>query len=187
MLTGDAAAVQVPGRRAASLMPDQIDHELRLIGELGYAPYFLTVRSIVAESRRRGILCQGRGSAANSCVCFCSASPRSTRSSTNCCSSASYRASARSRPISTSISSMSAAKRSSSGSTRPMGGHRRADRGRHALPHPRRGRRGRQGARPAARSDQDADRARLGLVGGRHFGRADRRASTSMPTIIGLR
>jgi len=49
---------------------DQIAHELRLIGELGYAPYFLTVNAIVAESRRRGILCQGRGSAANSCVCF---------------------------------------------------------------------------------------------------------------------
>ncbi|WP_068093623.1 error-prone DNA polymerase [Novosphingobium rosa] len=48
----------------------QIDHELRLIGQLGYAPYFLTVNSIVAESRRRGILCQGRGSAANSCVCY---------------------------------------------------------------------------------------------------------------------
>jgi len=49
---------------------DQIDHELRLIDQLGYAPYFLTVNSIVAESRRRGILCQGRGSAANSCVCY---------------------------------------------------------------------------------------------------------------------
>jgi error-prone DNA polymerase len=48
----------------------QIDHELALIDRLGYAPYFLTVNSIVAESRRRGILCQGRGSAANSCVCF---------------------------------------------------------------------------------------------------------------------
>jgi error-prone DNA polymerase len=48
----------------------QIAHELKLIGDLGYAPYFLTVRSIVVESRRRGILCQGRGSAANSCVCF---------------------------------------------------------------------------------------------------------------------
>ncbi len=47
---------------------DQIDHELRLIDQLGYAPYFLTVNAIVAESRRRGILCQGRGSAANSCV-----------------------------------------------------------------------------------------------------------------------
>ncbi len=49
---------------------DQIDHELRLIAQLGYAPYFLTVNAIVAESRRRGILCQGRGSAANSCVCY---------------------------------------------------------------------------------------------------------------------
>ena len=49
---------------------DQIDHELRLIGELGYAPYFLTVHAIVREARRRGILCQGRGSAANSCVCY---------------------------------------------------------------------------------------------------------------------
>ena len=49
---------------------NQIDHELRLIEQLGYAPYFLTVNSIVAESRRRGILCQGRGSAANSCVCY---------------------------------------------------------------------------------------------------------------------
>ncbi|MGN6690285.1 MAG: error-prone DNA polymerase [Sphingopyxis sp.] len=48
----------------------QIDHELKLIGQLGYAPYFLTVNAIVAESRRRGILCQGRGSAANSCVCY---------------------------------------------------------------------------------------------------------------------
>ncbi len=49
---------------------EQIDHELRLIDQLGYAPYFLTVNAIVAESRRRGILCQGRGSAANSCVCY---------------------------------------------------------------------------------------------------------------------
>jgi error-prone DNA polymerase len=49
---------------------DQLQHELRLIGELDYAPYFLTVHSIVAEARRRGILCQGRGSAANSAVCY---------------------------------------------------------------------------------------------------------------------
>ena len=48
----------------------QLAHELKLIRELDYAPYFLTVNAIVAESRRRGILCQGRGSAANSCVCF---------------------------------------------------------------------------------------------------------------------
>src|SRR3546814_5149327 len=54
----------------SSDLRDQIDHELRLIDQLAYAPYFLTVNSIVAESRRRGILCQGRGSAANSCVCY---------------------------------------------------------------------------------------------------------------------
>ena len=49
----------------------QIDHELELVGELGYAPYFLTVHDIVGFARGRGILCQGRGSAANSAVCYC--------------------------------------------------------------------------------------------------------------------
>ncbi|SEJ80516.1 error-prone DNA polymerase [Sphingobium sp. AP50] len=48
----------------------QLDHELRLIAQLSYAPYFLTVHSIVAFARSKGILCQGRGSAANSAVCF---------------------------------------------------------------------------------------------------------------------
>ena len=46
-------------------------HELDLIGKLNYEPYFLTVNDIVAFARSRGILCQGRGSAANSTVCFC--------------------------------------------------------------------------------------------------------------------
>jgi len=50
---------------------EQIEHELQLIGELAYEPYFLTVHDIVSFARRRGILCQGRGSAANSAVCFC--------------------------------------------------------------------------------------------------------------------
>ena len=68
-LTEDGAARMFPDGVPAAYRK-QIDHELRLIGELDYAPYFLTVNSIVAESRRRGILCQGRGSAANSCVCF---------------------------------------------------------------------------------------------------------------------
>ena len=48
----------------------QIRHELNLIDRLGYAPYFLTVNSIVRFARSKGILCQGRGSAANSAVCF---------------------------------------------------------------------------------------------------------------------
>ena len=50
---------------------NQISHELTLIGELGYAPYFLTVYDLVSFARSKGILCQGRGSAANSAVCFC--------------------------------------------------------------------------------------------------------------------
>ncbi|MEM9208977.1 MAG: error-prone DNA polymerase, partial [Pseudomonadota bacterium] len=48
-----------------------VEHELELIRELEYESYFLTVYDIVAFARRRGILCQGRGSAANSAVCFC--------------------------------------------------------------------------------------------------------------------
>ncbi|WP_221179272.1 error-prone DNA polymerase [Pseudomonas frederiksbergensis] len=47
-----------------------IDKELGLIAELGYESYFLTVQDIVAFARRQKILCQGRGSAANSAVCF---------------------------------------------------------------------------------------------------------------------
>src|SRR5512133_3038852 len=47
-----------------------IEHELALIAELGYEPYFLTVHDIVRFARERGILCQGRGSAANSAVCY---------------------------------------------------------------------------------------------------------------------
>ncbi|MDM7948428.1 error-prone DNA polymerase [Hydrogenophaga sp.] len=49
----------------------QIEHELALIGELHYEHYFLTVYDIVAFARAQGILCQGRGSAANSAVCYC--------------------------------------------------------------------------------------------------------------------
>ena len=47
-----------------------VEKELRLIQKLSYARYFLTVRDIVAFARDRGILCQGRGSAANSVVCY---------------------------------------------------------------------------------------------------------------------
>jgi len=48
-----------------------IERELTLIGELGYEYYFLTVQDIVQFARSQGILCQGRGSAANSAVCYC--------------------------------------------------------------------------------------------------------------------
>lgn len=63
------------GRRWAGEIPDkahrQIEHELALIAELGYEPYFLTVYDIVRFARSHHILCQGRGSAANSAVCYC--------------------------------------------------------------------------------------------------------------------
>ncbi|MEW5688204.1 MAG: error-prone DNA polymerase [Pseudomonadota bacterium] len=61
-------------RRYPEGVPDKVikllKHELRLIETLGYAPYFLTVNSIVRFARSKDILCQGRGSAANSAVCY---------------------------------------------------------------------------------------------------------------------
>ena len=68
-LTWEGAA----GRYPEGLPDDvivKLEHELRLIDRLEYAPYFLTVNSIVRFARSRDILCQGRGSAANSAVCF---------------------------------------------------------------------------------------------------------------------
>ena len=63
------------GRRWPDGIPakvqDQIEYELALIAELKYEHYFLTVADIVAFARSRQILCQGRGSAANSVVCYC--------------------------------------------------------------------------------------------------------------------
>ncbi|MCC7225257.1 MAG: error-prone DNA polymerase [Burkholderiaceae bacterium] len=62
-------------RRYPQGVPDvvsrQILHELDLIDELRYQAYFLTVYDLVRFARERGILCQGRGSAANSAVCYC--------------------------------------------------------------------------------------------------------------------
>ena len=57
---------KVPGKVAGLLK-----HELSLVHELGYEAYFLTVFDLVRFARRRGILCQGRGSAANSAICYC--------------------------------------------------------------------------------------------------------------------
>ena len=62
-----------PNRYADGLpakVAQQLRHELALIAAMQYAPYFLTVNTIVQEARRRNILCQGRGSAANSAVCY---------------------------------------------------------------------------------------------------------------------
>ncbi|MQQ08570.1 DNA polymerase III subunit alpha [Epibacterium sp. SM1979] len=56
---------------ASDKVRGMLEHELALIAKLQYEPYFLTVRDIVHFARSRDILCQGRGSAANSVVCFC--------------------------------------------------------------------------------------------------------------------
>ena len=77
--TPQEALVHLAWQGAAARYPDGIpdnvrqslDHELALIGQLQYAPYFLTVYDIVRFARSQNILCQGRGSAANSAVCYC--------------------------------------------------------------------------------------------------------------------
>jgi error-prone DNA polymerase len=68
-LTEAGLAWRFPGGAPAAVR-EQIEHELGLIAELRYEPYFLTVHDIVRFARERGILCQGRGSAANSAVCY---------------------------------------------------------------------------------------------------------------------
>jgi error-prone DNA polymerase len=76
---GDVAGREREGKTGSAAkyggIPEKIrrliEHELQLIERLDYARYFLTVHDIVEFARRRGILCQGRGSAANSVVCYC--------------------------------------------------------------------------------------------------------------------
>ena len=68
--TWEGAGRRFPQGVPASVQ-QQIEHELTLISELGYEKYFLTVYDIVRFARSRHILCQGRGSAANSAVCYC--------------------------------------------------------------------------------------------------------------------
>jgi error-prone DNA polymerase len=69
-LTYEGMARRYPRGAPASVV-ETVEHELALIAELAYEPYFLTVHDIVAFARREKILCQGRGSAANSAVCYC--------------------------------------------------------------------------------------------------------------------
>jgi error-prone DNA polymerase len=69
-LTWQGAAVRYPDGIPQDVR-DAIEKELRIIAQLNYARYFLTVHDIVRYAVSRGILCQGRGSAANSAVCYC--------------------------------------------------------------------------------------------------------------------
>ncbi len=74
LLNGSPQAAGLRGNDGVKIpdkIRDLIAHELELIDRLDYARYFLTVHDIVEFARSRGILCQGRGSAANSAVCYC--------------------------------------------------------------------------------------------------------------------
>jgi error-prone DNA polymerase len=66
----DGAQMRYP-QGVPRAVQNQLEHELALIAELRYEMYFLTVHDLVRYARGRGILCQGRGSAANSVVCYC--------------------------------------------------------------------------------------------------------------------
>ncbi|GBR27922.1 error-prone DNA polymerase [Gluconobacter japonicus] len=68
-LVREALPGRYPGGPPRDVL-DQLTHELSLIAQLEYAPYFLTVHTIVRQARSLGIVCQGRGSAANSAVCY---------------------------------------------------------------------------------------------------------------------
>jgi error-prone DNA polymerase len=69
-LTWEGAAQRYP-EGVSDKVRETLTQELALIGQLNYAPYFLTVHDIVRFAEGEGILCQGRGSAANSVVCYC--------------------------------------------------------------------------------------------------------------------
>ncbi len=69
-LTFEGAAERY-GETVPSDVAQQLDRELSLIDELDYCGYFLTMWEIVRFCKEKGILCQGRGSAANSAVCYC--------------------------------------------------------------------------------------------------------------------
>ena len=68
--TYEGMSQRYPGGIPAKVQ-EQVEHELKLIAELKYEMYFLTVHDIVRFARQENILCQGRGSAANSAVCYC--------------------------------------------------------------------------------------------------------------------
>ena len=157
-------------RRYPEGMPDKVKailrHELGLIQTLEYAPYFLTVNSIVRFARSQDILCQGRGSAANSAVCYVLGHHL-------------YRPGAQ-RPAVRAIRLRGTARaaghrcgfRTRATRDRPAVGLRHLWPGPfgallhgHPLSDPRRHPRRRQGARPARRPHQDAVVPDLGLVG----------------------
>ena len=66
-----ARRAQIFGEHIPEKIKANIEYEMKFIEEMNYAAYFLTVYDIVRYAREQRILCQGRGSAANSTVCYC--------------------------------------------------------------------------------------------------------------------
>jgi error-prone DNA polymerase len=64
-------AHEIFGEHLPKKVTDNISHEMKFVEEMNYASYFLTVYDIVRFARSQQILCQGRGSAANSTICYC--------------------------------------------------------------------------------------------------------------------
>ena len=106
-LTWEGAAERYPEGLPDEVRP-KLEHELRLIERLQYAPYFLTVNSIVRFARSKDILCQGRGSAANSAVCYVLGITSIDPERNDLCSSVLFPKNAASRPTSTSTLSTNA-------------------------------------------------------------------------------
>lgn len=117
-LTWEGAA-----RRYPEGLPDKVigilKHELRLIETLEYAPYFLTVNSIVRFARSQASFARAAARPPIRQSVMCWASPPSIPNATICCSRGLFRKSGASRPTSTSISSMNGARSSCSGSMKP--------------------------------------------------------------------
>ena len=97
----------------------QIKHELDVIEQLGFAGYFLIVHDIVEFCEVKRILCQGRGSAANSAVCYALGLANVDPFSMDCCLNGSCQPGGMVRPTLTWISSTSVARMSFSTSTAP--------------------------------------------------------------------
>ena len=112
--------------RARLRPPAAAEHEFDLITDLNYPAYFLTVDDIVRFARSRGILCQGRGAAANSAVCYCLGVTAVDPTASTCWWNGSSAGAATSRRTSTLILSTSAARRSSSTSMPSMAASRAA-------------------------------------------------------------
>jgi error-prone DNA polymerase len=153
-LTWEGAASAIP--RACPTRRRDPAPRTGLIEKLGYAPYFLTVNSIVRFARSKDILCQGRGSAANSAVCYVLGITSIDPERNDLLFERFVSEERASRPTSTSISSTSGARSSCSGFRHLWPRPRRAVLHRDPLSRQGRAPRCRQGAGPARRPDQDA-------------------------------